>query len=149
MILEKEKIEDLKEEMADYREDLIELKEITAQRPKVKLRETKAAKRLYTRVNKMISNLDTVVTQLESKEAALKKEIAKDPGIIDKEEMLQIDELLHAIRGLRKVPNESVIKQIESILEKMDDDHDGSIKVDDVLKVCQIILLYLVFYFCP
>lgn len=135
MILEKEKLEDLKEELADYQEDLNELKQVTAECATPELKETKAAGRLYNRVNKMISKLDCVVQQLESKEKKLKMEIEHTPETDKQEEMIQIDELLCAIRKLQKVPNDSVLKQIEVILSKMDADHDGSIKVDDVLKV--------------
>lgn len=36
---------------------------------------------------------------------------------------------------MKKVTDQSKIEQIESFLEKMDDDRDGQLKVDDVLKV--------------
>lgn len=133
LILEKEKIEDLKEEMADYQEDLQELKNITSDKPTPAIRESKAAKRLYNRVNSMIKKLDIVVHQLESKEEQLKREMAE--GHTPEDEVIRIDELLNCIRELQKVPDESVVKQISNILGKMDDDHDGSIKIEEVLKV--------------
>lgn len=135
LILEKEGIEDLKEEMADYQEDLQELKEVTGGASKPEVKESKAAKRLYNRVNKMIQKMDTVVSELENKEKQLKKDLAHGESKVTQEDIVRIDELLDAIKKMQKVPNESVVKQIQNILGKIDDDHDGSIKVEDVLKV--------------
>lgn len=137
LIIEKEKIEDLKEEMADYCEDIKELKCITEEINVPHVVETKAAKRLYKKVNKMIVNLDCVVQQLESKEKKIKQHIAARAAGETKtteEELVRIDELLSAIKKLQKVPEDS-LKHIQNILAKMDDDHDGSVKVDEVLKV--------------
>lgn len=134
LVLEKERIEDLKEEMADYREDIKELKDVTLDSPS-KVTETKAAKRLYNKVNNMIKNLDTVVKELENREERIKKEIAGGTTKSTQEDVIKIDELLNAIKTLQKVPDESVLKHIRTILGKMDDDHDGTIKVEEVLKV--------------
>lgn len=142
LILEKEKIEDLKEEMADYQEDLEELHSITADKPKPDVKESVAAKRLYNRVDKMIKKMDIVMAQLESKEVQLKKQAETADSGATQEDVVRIDELLNAIRKLQKVPNETMVKQIQNILGKIDDDHDGSIKVEEVLKVNCLALFY-------
>lgn len=36
---------------------------------------------------------------------------------------------------IQKVSDESVLEKIENVLGRMDDDRDGSLKVEDVLKV--------------
>lgn len=36
---------------------------------------------------------------------------------------------------MQKVTDQSKIEQISTFLKKIDDDHDGHLKVDDVLKV--------------
>lgn len=135
LILEKESIEDLKEEMADYQEDLQELQEVTASTAKPKVRESKAAKRLYNRVNKMINRMDSVVAELENKEKILKKELAGGVSKVTTEDIVKIDELLDSVKKMQKIPDKFVLHQIQTMLSKMDDDHDGSIKVEDVLKV--------------
>ncbi|RZF40767.1 hypothetical protein LSTR_LSTR011284 [Laodelphax striatellus] len=51
------------------------------------------------------------------------------------EEVLRIDEVLDAIRKLQKVGDESRLERIKEVLAKMDDDLDGAIRLDTVLKV--------------
>lgn len=38
---------------------------------------------------------------------------------------------------MQKVTDETKLTQITALLERFDDDHDGHLKVDDVLKVKQ------------
>ncbi|XP_065156322.1 mitochondrial proton/calcium exchanger protein isoform X2 [Atheta coriaria] len=133
-IVEKAEIEELKEQMADYTEDVQDLKK--AALPDIK--ETKAAKRLFNRVTKMISGMDEVLRELEKKEAKLKKDMDVAKGAKE-EELLKIDEIMAAIKKIQKVPDDSRLKQIETVLSKIDVDRDGSIKVEDVLKVIEII----------
>lgn len=134
-VVEKEVIEDLKEEMADYQEDVQDLKRATADEPKPAVQESKAAKRLFKRVNKMITKLDTVMQDLENKEKQLKKDLETEASDKKKQELLQIDDIISAIKQIQDVPDDSRIAQIKNILGKMDDDCDGSVKVEDVLKV--------------
>lgn len=139
-IVEKGEIEELKEQMSDYQEDVQELKKAVAEQPKPEIKESKAAQRLYKRVNKMINKMDAVLTQLESKEKQLKKDLEVkdvDKAAADKkkEELLKIDDIMVAIRKIKDVPDESRLQQIKNVLGKIDDDRDGSIKVEDVLKV--------------
>lgn len=142
-IVEKGEIEELKEQMADYQEDVQDLKKAVAEQPKPEIKETKAAQRLFKRVNKMINKMDSVLGELENKEKQLKKDLEKEATDKKKEELLKIDDIMAAIRKIKDVPDESRLQQIKNVLGKIDDDCDGSIKVEDVLKV---IIKYFVHY---
>ncbi|XP_044735836.1 mitochondrial proton/calcium exchanger protein [Chrysoperla carnea] len=148
LIIEKEEIEDLKEEMADYKEDVKELKEVTmatSTSPKSDIKESKGAKRLYNKVNNMINKLDKVLNQLEKKESQIKEDLKQPQAIAAVEEpvisdqLVQIDELMAAIRKITNDPDNARLDLIERVLGKIDDDRDGSIKVEDVLKVIEAI----------
>uniref|UniRef100_A0A1Q3G3P7 Mitochondrial proton/calcium exchanger protein n=1 Tax=Culex tarsalis TaxID=7177 RepID=A0A1Q3G3P7_CULTA len=156
LLVEKEEIKDLKEEIADYQEDLQELHEVTTASPvEEQVKESRAAKLLFKKVNSMINKMDTVLDDLEKREKMLKEQVsattteeAKPPTPADVEEILasdaskelvRIDELMSTIRKIKQVPDDSRLDQISKILGKIDDDHDGQIKVEDVLKVIETI----------
>ncbi|XP_076658964.1 leucine zipper and EF-hand containing transmembrane protein 1 [Halictus rubicundus] len=147
MSVEKEELKELKEEMADYQEDIKELHEIKAaakgQEDVENIKESKGAKRLFNKVNKMIRKMDEVLEQLES-EKKLKQEadtvnVEESPSVKSAEELVRIDELITAIKKIQNVPDEHRLQRIVEILAKMDDDRDGAIKVEDVLKVVELI----------
>ncbi|XP_076279143.1 leucine zipper and EF-hand containing transmembrane protein 1 [Lasioglossum baleicum] len=149
MSVEKEELKELKEEMADYQEDLKELHEIKAaakgQEDVENIKESKGAKRLFNKVNKMIRKMDEVLGQLES-EKKLKQEagtstvgVEETPSTKSVEEVVKIDELITAIKKIQNVPDEHRLQRIVEILAKMDDDRDGAIKIEDVLKVVELI----------
>ncbi|KAK5649491.1 hypothetical protein RI129_000520 [Pyrocoelia pectoralis] len=138
-VVEKEVIQDLKEEMADYQEDVQELKQATANEEKPAVHETKAAQRLFKKINRMITKLDTAVEDLQNKEKQLKKDLEIENTDKKKEELLEIDEILDAIKKVKTLPDYSRLEQIKKVLAKMDDDSDGSLKVEDVLKVIELI----------
>ncbi|XP_008200628.2 mitochondrial proton/calcium exchanger protein [Tribolium castaneum] len=138
-LVEKGELKELKEQMADYKEDVEDLHKTVAEQPKPEIRETKAARRLFKSVNKMISKLDTVLVELQQKEQQLKKDLEVEATDKTKEELLKIDDIIDAIKHIKGVSDESRVDQIVKVLKKMDDDHDGSIKVEDVLKVIEII----------
>lgn len=48
---------------------------------------------------------------------------------------MKIDELIGAIRKIQKIPDETKVKKIAEVLNEIDEDHDGSIRIDTVLKV--------------
>lgn len=54
-------------------------------------------------------------------------------------ELIKIDELIGAVRKLQNIPDEYKLQQISEVLGKIDDDHDGSIRLDTVLKVSNTI----------
>ncbi|KAL0830377.1 hypothetical protein ABMA28_002563 [Loxostege sticticalis] len=140
LLLEKESIQELKSELSEYSEDVKEMNEIVkAKQADIKL--TKGARRLYRAVNNMISKLDAALVELESKEKALKTtlEQTKSEPQKAKEQLIQIDELMHSIKSLQKVPDEAKLKLIQDVLGRMDDDFDGQLKIDDVLKILEII----------
>lgn len=58
-------------------------------------------------------------------------------------ELINIDELIGAVRKLQNIPDEFKLQQISEVLSKIDDDHDGSIRLDTVLKVRFITVSYL------
>ncbi|XP_055643508.1 mitochondrial proton/calcium exchanger protein isoform X2 [Toxorhynchites rutilus septentrionalis] len=149
LLVEKEEIKDLKEEIADYQEDVQELQEVITEAPEgVKVKESRAAKLLFKKVNSMINKMDTVFADLEKKEKELKKQVSEaegsqstvdTPASIASEELVRIDELMSAIKKIQQVPDDSRLDQISKILGKIDDDQDGQLKVEDVLKVIEII----------
>uniref|UniRef100_A0A8D8AUF0 Mitochondrial proton/calcium exchanger protein n=1 Tax=Culex pipiens TaxID=7175 RepID=A0A8D8AUF0_CULPI len=156
LLVEKEEIKDLKEEIADYQEDVQELHEVTTAAPaEAQVKESRAAKLLFKKVNSMISKMDTVLDDLEKKEKLLKEQVSAAASEESKqaaaaeeealrasgasEELVRIDELMSTIRKIKQVPDDSRLDQISKILGKIDDDHDGQIKVEDVLKVIETI----------
>ncbi|KAL4707601.1 hypothetical protein ACJJTC_001646 [Scirpophaga incertulas] len=140
LLLEKESIQELKAELSEYSEDVKEMHEIVkTKQADIKL--TKGARRLYRAVNNMISKLDSALIELESKEKALKTtlEQTKSEPQKAKEHLIQIDELMHSIKSMQKVPDEAKLKLIQDVLGRLDDDFDGQLKIDDVLKMLEII----------
>lgn len=150
MSVEKEELKELKEEMAEYQEDLKELYEIKAaakgQEDIENIKVSKGATRLYNKVNKMIKKMDAVLTQLESEKQM--KELQRKTTTVDKEEaatlktaeeLVKIDELISVIKKIQNVPDEHRLQRITEILAKIDDDRDGAIKIEDVLKVLELI----------
>lgn len=83
----------------------------------------------------MIGKMDKLVEGLANKEKQLKIELEAEETDKKKQELLQIDEIVAAIQKIQKVPDETRIEQIKKVLGKIDDDSDGSVKVEDVMKV--------------
>ncbi|GAB0099446.1 Mitochondrial proton/calcium exchanger protein [Sergentomyia squamirostris] len=145
LLVEKEQIKDLKEEIADYAEDVKELNAVV--KPTDKIHESTAAKMLHKRVNKMIGKLDKVLLDLEVKEQKIKSDMETitveateaDATKKQKEQLVHVDELMSAIKKIQKVDDDAKLHQIYGILGKLDDDRDGRLKVDDVLKVMEMI----------
>ena len=140
MSVEKEELKELKEEMAEYQEDIQELDQMKADAPGqadiANIKVSKGAKRLFTKVNKMIGKMDAVLSELEQSEKQVKKKIAEEKSDAKAvEELVRIDELIAAIKQIQSVPDDSRLTRITEILGKIDDDRDGAIKIEDVLKV--------------
>ncbi|XP_045466840.1 mitochondrial proton/calcium exchanger protein [Harmonia axyridis] len=138
-IVEKEELQDLKEEMADYKEDVENLEKEVSSQQKPEIKESKAAKRLFNKVNKMINKLDSVLVELNEKEGQLKKDLEIEETEKKKQQILKIEDIITAIKQIRDVPDQSRLDKITKMLRKIDDDLDGSVKVEDVLKVIEII----------
>lgn len=147
LAVEKEEIKELKEEMAEYQEDVKELYQIKAEAKGEidieNIKVSKGANRLFKKVNKMISKMDAVLLELEQSEKKVKqrmKSLGPDENDEkDVEELVKIDELVGAIKQIQNVPDEHRLKRIAEILGKIDDDQDGAIKIEDVLKVVELI----------
>lgn len=138
-LVEKEELQDLKEEMQDYKEDVEDLAKCVSSQPKPEIYESKAAKRLFSRVNKMINKLDKVLVDLNEKEKQLKKDLETEETELKKQELVKIDDIIAAIKRIKDVPDQSRLDKITKVLRKIDDDLDGSVKIEDVLKVIEII----------
>ncbi|XP_043670521.1 mitochondrial proton/calcium exchanger protein [Vespula pensylvanica] len=148
MSVEKEELKELKEEMAEYQEDVQELYQIKAQAKgevdieNIKI--SKGANRLFNKVNKMIQKMDAVLLELEQSEKQVKEKIQalnseEKNNSKAVEQLVKIDELIAAIKNIQNVPDEHRLKIIAEILGKIDDDRDGAIKIEDVLKVVELI----------
>lgn len=141
LLVQKEAIKDLKEEIEEYKEDVEELHEITKTSPKEEVKETRAAKILFKKVNNMVTHMDNILSNLEKEEKKLRlhPEESEELHAKKKEQLVHIDELVVAIKKLQKEGDESRLQALEKILSKIDADQDGKIKVDDVLRVIEII----------
>lgn len=141
LLIEKEELTELKEEMAEYQEDIEELKDFLdesalqqpPERKRLVLRESKAARRLFLSVNRMIQKLDGTVDRLEGR--AGRKADESGESVKEAEEIVSIEELIASIRRLQAVDNSAKLQQIVQLLAQIDQDRDGVVKVDDVMKV--------------
>ncbi|XP_041368157.1 mitochondrial proton/calcium exchanger protein-like isoform X2 [Gigantopelta aegis] len=158
--IEKSELQDLKEEVAEYHEDLEDLKEVivSSEGRLEELEQSKAAKRLIKHVGKMINEVDEIIAHLhrdkdkvkeeiEVKEVRmrwseeLKKDKEKMEAMMDeidkgKDNIIDINEMVLALKRLQKVPNETRLQQI---LEVLDEDRDGNIDISHVLKVIELL----------
>jgi len=58
--------------------------------------------------------------------------------------LIKIDELIAVVRKLQNVPDECKIQKIVNMLSKIDNDKDGLIRLDTLLKVSIIKIIDLV-----
>eukprot|EP00094_Tigriopus_californicus_P013002 TCALIF_12572-PA protein Name:"Similar to LETM1 LETM1 and EF-hand domain-containing protein 1, mitochondrial (Gallus gallus)" AED:0.08 eAED:0.08 QI:0/0/0/0.5/1/1/4/0/871 len=155
---EAEMVGNLKKELQDYEEDIEELKFIKAEANRFDLQESKGAKRLFSRVNKILSNVDRLVDNLEMEKNAQKEQAitideakeqfkdqvqSKGKQRQDNEgkddSLVTIQELIDAVQKLKATTDSTKVEKIAMVLSKMDDDSDGMIKVDHVLKVIELL----------
>lgn len=138
LLIEKEELQDLKEDMEDYKEDMEELKDVVVlsglSEKDIKI--SKASKRLYKMVNRMVDNMDHIITDIELKSAF---DVGNKDETKHKEALVTIDELVQAIRKLKNSPNASRLEKIADVLEEIDNDQDGVVKVEDVLQMIELI----------
>ncbi|XP_042900197.2 mitochondrial proton/calcium exchanger protein [Parasteatoda tepidariorum] len=144
LLIEKEEIEDLKEEMAEYKQDIEELKDVVLETGHKEIRESKAASRLSNKVNKMVSKMDGLIHNLTEEKVNLEQQIQdkEKEGVTplkERDDIVSINDLVTAIRKIRKVSDESKLQQIAEVLEKLDVDRDGSVEIDDLLKVIELL----------
>lgn len=138
LLIEKEELEDLKEEMADYKQDVEELKDVVVKTGKRDIQETKAAMRLYNRVNRIIGSMDHLIDKLneERKSMQIKLDSSEDAASQKtKDNLIEINDLLLAMRRIQKSSSDTRLEMITDLLDTLDIDHDGAVKIDHVLKV--------------
>lgn len=141
LLIEKEELSELKEEMAEYKEDVEELKDFldasaqqqAPERKRLVLRESKAAQRLFHSLDRMIKKLDGTVGKLEGRAARKEAELGEEAA--QSEEIVTIEELLASIKRLQAGENSEKLQQIIQLLAQIDQDRDGVVKVDDIMKV--------------
>ncbi|KAM7376369.1 hypothetical protein PAMP_006110 [Pampus punctatissimus] len=140
--LEKEELEELKDDVQEYNEDLEEIKkELSKTGQEKAVEESKASKRLSKRVNHMIGRIDKIIQELEKDKVTLDGQM--DSGTSPpvglfytfRENLISIDELISVMRQIQNIPEH----KLQSIAEALDDNKDGKIDIDDVIKVVELI----------
>ncbi|KAM7403694.1 hypothetical protein PAMA_004232 [Pampus argenteus] len=140
--LEKEELEELKDDVQEYNEDLEEIKkELSKTGQEKAVEESKASKRLSKRVNHMIGRIDKIIQELEKDKVTLDGQM--DSGTSPpvglfytfRENLISIDELINVMRQIQNIPEH----KLQSIAEALDDNKDGKIDIDDVIKVVELI----------
>ncbi|XP_041477117.1 mitochondrial proton/calcium exchanger protein-like isoform X1 [Lytechinus variegatus] len=160
---EKGDLEELKEDVEEYKEDLEDLRRETEDVDMPDLTESKSSVRLGKQVDRMMGRLEKIVSELEEQRTALQEEHAEmkenletkrkvmDEGDNSEEEkeaweqlkqrvtkkkknLIRVDELIDAMRKFGKVSDEDKLQRIAEVL---DEDHDGAIQVQEVLRVIE------------
>uniref|UniRef100_A0A8C4TFQ1 Mitochondrial proton/calcium exchanger protein n=1 Tax=Erpetoichthys calabaricus TaxID=27687 RepID=A0A8C4TFQ1_ERPCA len=129
---EKEELEDLKDDIQEYNEDLEEIKkELLKSGQEEVVQESKASKRLSKRVNRMIGRIDKIISELETDQKVLDGQL--DSGAIPPvgENVISINELISVMRQIQNIPEH----KLQLIAEALDENKDGKIDIDDVIKV--------------
>ncbi|XP_075873386.1 mitochondrial proton/calcium exchanger protein isoform X2 [Nelusetta ayraudi] len=136
LTLEKEELEELKDDVQEYNEDLEEIKkELSMSGQEEALEESKASKRLSKRVNRMIGRIDKIILELEKDKVILDGQMDSGTTPPVGENLISIDELIAVMRQIQNIPEHKLL----SIAEALDDNKDGKIDIDDVIKVVELI----------
>ncbi|KAK7139982.1 hypothetical protein R3I94_012564 [Phoxinus phoxinus] len=143
---EKEELEDLKDDVQEYSEDLEEIKRELSKTGQEKVVESKASQHLSKRVNRMIGRVDKIITELEKDKVVLDGQMdsSTTPPIglffekhsdLPRENLISINELITVMKQIQSIPEHKLL----SIAEALDENKDGKIDIDDVLKVVELI----------
>ncbi|XP_064007629.1 mitochondrial proton/calcium exchanger protein isoform X1 [Pogoniulus pusillus] len=138
---EKEELEELKGDVQEYNEDLQEIKELSKAGQEEAVEESKASKRLTKRVNRMIGQIDKIINELETNQKTV--DVKLDSGasapagmcFLSRENLISITELINAMKQIQKIPEEKLTR----IAEALDENKDGKIDIDNVVKVVELI----------
>ncbi|XP_072220812.1 mitochondrial proton/calcium exchanger protein isoform X2 [Leuresthes tenuis] len=142
LTLEKEELEDLKDDVQEYNEDLEEIKKEFSMSGQAKaIEESKASQRLSKRVTRMIGRIDKIILELEKDKVILDGQV--DSGTTPpvglfytfRENLISIDELISVMRQIQNIPED----KLQRIAEALDDNKDGKVDIDDVIKVVELI----------
>jgi len=129
MLIEKEELEDLKEELQEYQEDLQMLEVVQKSDTSEKVKVNKGAQRLHKKLNTMILEMDKLVTGA-----------AKDGPVTKTSVVVATEELIEAMRAMRSMEDDPTkVERIAKLLAKLDDNKDGKIEIDDLVKVIEIV----------
>lgn len=160
---EKGTLEELKEDVEEYKEDLEDLRRETKDVDMPDMTESKSSVRLGKQVDRMMGRLEKIVSELDDKRTSLQEEHAEmkesmetrrkemDEGEKSEEEheaweqlkqrvtkkkknLISVNELIDAMRKFGKVSDEDKLQRIADVL---DEDHDGAIQVQEVLRVIE------------
>uniref|UniRef100_A0A3Q0T9V6 Mitochondrial proton/calcium exchanger protein n=1 Tax=Amphilophus citrinellus TaxID=61819 RepID=A0A3Q0T9V6_AMPCI len=136
LTLEKEELEELKDDVQEYNEDLEEIKkELSKTGQEKAIEESKASQRLSKRVNRMIGRIDKIIVELEKDKVILDGQMDSGSTPPVGENLVSIDELINVMRQIQNIPEH----KLQSIAEALDDNKDGKIDIDDVIKVVELI----------
>ncbi|XP_052538143.1 mitochondrial proton/calcium exchanger protein [Tympanuchus pallidicinctus] len=133
---EKEELEELKGDIQEYNEDLQEIKELSKAGQEEVVEESKASKRLTKRVNRMIGQIDKIINELETNQKTVDVKLDRgDSPPAAGENLISIAELINAMKQIQKIPEEKLTR----IAEALDENKDGKIDIDNVVKVVELI----------
>ncbi|XP_059673738.1 mitochondrial proton/calcium exchanger protein [Gavia stellata] len=132
---EKEELEELKGDIQEYSEDLQEIKELSKTGQEEVVEESKASKRLTKRVNRMIGQIDKIINELETSQKMVDVKLDSGDSPPAGENLISIAELINAMKQIQKIPEEKLTR----IAEALDENKDGKIDIDNVVKVVELI----------
>ncbi|XP_010167531.2 mitochondrial proton/calcium exchanger protein-like [Antrostomus carolinensis] len=132
---EKEELEELKGDIQEYSEDLQEIKELSKTGQEEVVEESKASKRLTKRVNRMIGQIDKIINELETSQKTVDAKLDSGDSPPAGENLISISELINAMKQIQKIPEEKLTR----IAEALDENKDGKIDIDNVVKVVELI----------
>ncbi|MEQ2177438.1 hypothetical protein GOODEAATRI_003537, partial [Goodea atripinnis] len=99
------------------------------------LEESKASKRLSKRVTRMIGRIDKIIVELENDKVILDGQVDSGATPPVGENLIGIDELINVMRQIQNIPED----KLQRMAEALDDNKDGKIDIDDVIKVVELI----------
>lgn len=132
---EKEELEELKDDVQEYSEDLEEIKRELSKTGQEKVVESKASQHLSKRVNRMIGRVDKIITELEKDKVVLDGQMDSSTTPPIGENLISINELITVMKQIQSIPEHKLL----SIADALDENKDGKIDIDDVLKVVELI----------
>ncbi|XP_017676243.1 PREDICTED: LETM1 and EF-hand domain-containing protein 1, mitochondrial [Lepidothrix coronata] len=131
---EKEELEELKGDIQEYSEDLQEIKELSKTGQEEAVEESKASKRLTKKVNRMIGQIDKIIVELETSQETVDAKVTAG-DVPAGGNLISIAELINAMKQIQKIPEEKLTR----IAEALDENKDGKIDIDNVVKVVELI----------
>ncbi|NXN64100.1 LETM1 protein, partial [Himantopus himantopus] len=132
---EKEELKELKGDIQEYNEDLQEIKELSKTGQEEVVEESKASKRLTKRVNRMIGQIDKIINELETSQKTADVKLDSGDSPAAGENLISIAELINVMKQIQKIPEEKLTR----IAEALDENKDGKIDIDNVVKVVELI----------